>query len=707
MSDKFEINIDFLAYFRSNEKIKAEDFKESKTAFSIFDANGDGELDSKEIYNVFKQIVKYSNKNQHDTRQSAYTIFDETEAQSFVNETTAKDGKTFSEIGVSIKEIFNLLNTLMTKSVDDEEEIVSEEDVGNFKIEVNKPEKAELTEEQKKIAKELSNIPERKDQQFTKEECEQLAQLTPEELQEARKYFYTEGRNKQFTAHDICCVVQNIKEKYDISPQAFSRFSELANIKDKNGNELSATDIIEFLSFSDEDINKAITLLTHPDRQINNMTVRDIEFIIKSHSSYLYNLAAENPELKLDRQEMTAFVGNMDIRECKLNGKTYRFIIGQELPEEVNVQQVGKDVVETIYNPNLNITQIVTYENTSKDNPSKNPTKIETRHLDKNGNTEYTEVYENGEIAGTQNIYIIDKNGKKTILQSSYADKETGVQKFVKNFIDDNGTETDFELTSNPQTNEYELSYTITNPDGVEPKVLYSKKQSLKSTGDKTFIYTKDGKTYNISISEDNKINITDNENQTYQIDLNRLFPDKNAKFIANRFIKMPAEMLVYLANNPLEKITYGEFKENNGHFDKERNLIEFGEQTLPKSEIEMEDTVFSILMHEFGHCLDFTIGEEPDFFSKNPEFAECFKAEVDNFKRNHTSAEQNIVGYFTGATTMEGIMRGQQEVVAEINMLTNTVSKEGTAARAYFIQRYFPKTVAMVTQMIQQKLQK
>ena len=54
----------------------------------------------------------------------------------------------------------------------------------------------------------------------------------------------------------------------------------------------------------------------------------------------------------------------------------------------------------------------------------------------------------------------------------------------------------------------------------------------------------------------------------------------------------------------------------------------------------------------------------------------------------------------------MEGISRGQQEIVAETNMLTNTVSKEVTSLRAYLIQRYFPKTIAFLAQMTEENLQ-
>ena len=704
MDNKFEINISFLDCFKSNGKIKARDFKDSKNIFSIFDQNHDKELDNKEIFNILQELFKHSDKNNDDTRENAFDIFDDVEAKSFVNETKNKDGKTFAELGVTISEVFNFLKTLSTKAV---EEPV-EEPVEEFKKEEREGTIIELTEEQKQIAKELANIPEREEQQFTEQECAMLAsRLSKEELDEAKKFFYIEGRHRQFTALDICQAVEGLREKYDISPQILSRFSEFANIKDKNGKELNATEILEILAFNDEEkINKAKVLLTHPEKQFSKMTTYDIKFVIESNSSYLYDLALKNPDLQLTQLGFMANGINRDIRECKINGKTYRFIIGQELPEEVTLQQVGKDLRETVHNPNLNVTQIITYENTSIASVKAFPARIETRHLDANGNIEYTEVYESGEIAGTSNIYTIDKNGNRTDIQTSSVDKDTGVQKFSKHFVSTNGIKTNFELTSNTETNEYELNYQITNPEGKEPQVIYSKKQSLKKTGEKTFVYTKDDKTYNISVSDDNIMSITNNENnQTSTIDLNKLFPDQNAKFISNRLVRMPAEMLVYLANHPLNEINIGEFEDDNGHFDEDRYLIELGEQTIPKSKTEMEDTVFSILMHEFGHYLDFTMGENPDIFSANPEFAACFKEEVDEFKRNHTSTEQNFAGYFTGAITMDGIMRGRQETVAEINMLTNTVSKEVTSTRAYLLQRYFPKTITMATQMIQDRL--
>ena len=94
MDNKFEINVDFLAYFRSKGKVEAGDFYESKNIFSVFDKNHDGELDNNEISSIFKQVIKHSDKNNNDTRADAFAIFDEVEAKSFVNETKNKDGKT-------------------------------------------------------------------------------------------------------------------------------------------------------------------------------------------------------------------------------------------------------------------------------------------------------------------------------------------------------------------------------------------------------------------------------------------------------------------------------------------------------------------------------------------------------------------------------------------------------------------------------------
>ena len=198
MDKKFEINLEQLYTATFKEPLKKGFFNESKNIFNIFDINKDGEIDENEIFNVFQQFSNYSSRNSNDKKENASTIFDEVEAKCMVEQNQTKEGKTYAQLGVTISEVFNFLNTLLN-NISDVEKINEEEPTTSFesftKIDKTteedpfdeeqdqiKQKPIELTEEQKKNAAELSNIPERGEHQFSKEECEQLAQLTPEEL---------------------------------------------------------------------------------------------------------------------------------------------------------------------------------------------------------------------------------------------------------------------------------------------------------------------------------------------------------------------------------------------------------------------------------------------------------------------------------------------------------------------------------------------
>ena len=105
--------------------------------------------------------------------------------------------------------------------------------------------------------------------------------------------------------------------------------------------------------------------------------------------------------------------------------------------------------------------------------------------------------------------------------------------------------------------------------------------------------------------------------------------------------------------------------------------------------------------MHEFGHYIDGSILEA--YISGNEDFIKCWEEEFENFKKNHTSQEQDMISYFSGSG--KDAATGREETVAETHMLLNTFSKGSTAERAYYLQRYFPKTVALVADLLSKTL--
>ena len=69
------------------------------------------------------------------------------------------------------------------------------------------------------------------------------------------------------------------------------------------------------------------------------------------------------------------------------------------------------------------------------------------------------------------------------------------------------------------------------------------------------------------------------------------------------------------------------------------------------------------------------------------------------------TTEEEGFVEYFTGS--MQGEFRAAEERVAETNMLLHSNPNEQIAKRAYYFQRYFPRTIAAISQEISKIEQK
>ena len=156
------------------------------------------------------------------------------------------------------------------------------------------------------------------------------------------------------------------------------------------------------------------------------------------------------------------------------------------------------------------------------------------------------------------------------------------------------------------------------------------------------------------------------------------------------------------MAKHPLDSLDYGNFEVNNGHYNPDNNLVEIGN-------IEFEggtgdaapDVLYSILLHELGHYID---GADEARISGNKELTECYKRELSNYTKTHTSEESRLVEYFTGAAKTE--RRGRSETIAEMCMLLNGNPKEITEIRAQYLQQFFPETMAIVARLREQVLQ-
>ena len=97
---------------------------------------------------------------------------------------------------------------------------------------------------------------------------------------------------------------------------------------------------------------------------------------------------------------------------------------------------------------------------------------------------------------------------------------------------------------------------------------------------------------------------------------------------------------------------------------------------------------------------------------SLNQDLQKIYKEELAEFSKHHSTEEQMIMFSFNGIgfqskSPETANKRSSTETFAESNMVTNTNSKGWTLSRSYYLQRYFPKTIAFAQELLQKRLQK
>ncbi|MBQ4647438.1 MAG: hypothetical protein IJB79_08835 [Candidatus Gastranaerophilales bacterium] len=121
---------------------------------------------------------------------------------------------------------------------------------------------------------------------------------------------------------------------------------------------------------------------------------------------------------------------------------------------------------------------------------------------------------------------------------------------------------------------------------------------------------------------------------------------------------------------------------------------------------ILMTGTETSILNHELGHSIDFSNKKQ---FSKNQKLIDLYNEEMTSFKNNAPPEMQSIISYFSqnggsqGALNIQRGDTGLNEFIAEVNSLLTTYGHKTDliSARAMYLTRYFPKTIAKIAELL------
>ena len=279
---------------------------------------------------------------------------------------------------------------------------------------------------------------------------------------------------------------------------------------------------------------------------------------------------------------------------------------------------------------------------------------------------------------------LTDKDGNQHPTQWSSIDAETGVKTIQRDLISPAGTKTNYYYEETPDGMQIS-EYKITDKNG---KFLLNEKRTFQPVNgsENKFISTVNDKTYLIEHKE-NEIIVTDKqENKTTIINLNDIETD-NKKELTTILKKLSGDKLITLNTRNLKKLTFENVE--NGQYANVTRSIDIG--SLENS-ASAEDQLRTLL-HEMGHFFDTAINDDiVGEISDSKKFMKTYKKELQKMKEYANSKEQNYIDYFSVGE------RGREETVAESTM---ALASAYTSPRTYFLQKYFPETIAVVAEIL------
>ncbi len=302
---------------------------------------------------------------------------------------------------------------------------------------------------------------------------------------------------------------------------------------------------------------------------------------------------------------------------------------------------------------------------------------------DKNGKKLKTEYMTLSEVKGVYNAKTVYPDGRVDITSSGKVDKKTGIVSVKHDMKSLDGTRTQYLYENDPQGNRI-IDYRITDEKG---KTLLNYSQSLEVINDKKYISSKNNKVYEVTVSDDEQtMTVKDrNTKEENQLNLGKLLRG-DKKSMINLLKKFPGEELIQLKDTT--------------------NILK-GMKTIDdccywpdKKEIDIVDDLYSVL-HELGHAKDNKDGMNG--ITNRKDVQEVYDKEKAAFNKVFPNAQRDYINYFIDVEEhYSGARGGLEETVAESNALLNSYNSElDIAARAQYLQQYFPKTIAKLATIL------
>lgn len=323
----------------------------------------------------------------------------------------------------------------------------------------------------------------------------------------------------------------------------------------------------------------------------------------------------------------------------------------------------------------------------TKTKSSKNGNESEITILyDKNGNKIGSE-YITREANGFIDVRFRDADGNTHLLSSSKKDAD-GNTIIEKEFPSLDGTVTKQSYKETPDGST-ESVYIIKDANG---NTLLEETRTFTRISNTHFTSSFNGKSYDIQIDELKVLTVTDDTGKKVRFDLHA-FTNNKLKLFENILKQIPGHEFFNMAKAGLKGIDKTQIT-NNAFYSTDTNSINLG----------AEHFNFSTFMHEFGHNKDWKITENPRILLQNDtELNKIFAEEQKAFVEEFPTLQRDIIAYFISPDSVgERSRRGISETIAETNSILSTPYQQETIAfRKYYLQRYFPKTIAYIAKIL------
>ncbi|MCR5261905.1 MAG: hypothetical protein K6C94_08730 [Candidatus Gastranaerophilales bacterium] len=335
---------------------------------------------------------------------------------------------------------------------------------------------------------------------------------------------------------------------------------------------------------------------------------------------------------------------------------------------------------------------------------------VTTVSKDENGKMIKSEEYKKSPyLMGVFDITETDAEGNKKIIAQT-TKREDGSIIMERNLVSLDGTKTHYVYETDADEKHKKMFCQITDKDG---KVLSTIDRTYDKESDTVTRSSLNGNQYKIEKNAAG-IEVTDyTKGETTQIDTDKFKAKEESKALlmlmggrdrnfSNQevtdvlFDTLPADTLLTLNANikeilPLEDDLDSAFV---GTFD-----------------YLMCKTNNFVINHELGHSKDAVHFQEDenlleakpkDVIASQPEFRKLYIEEKSAFIKAFPDFEEKFISYFINSPESKP-QRGRKETVAESNAINGLQPKEPEviAMRTIILQRYFPKTMAMLTNMM------